>query len=265
MPRVLLIEDDDVTLKTSALLLRVAGYEVVTASSGTDGLEKAQAHPCDVILADLALGDMTAIDLLDRFRVFGVDAPVVVITGMGTIDMAVEAMRRGAVDFAEKPLIGDDLIDKVEFGLTCGLARVDGEPPHAHAADRWALAVVALLASRVDVRTTGQWARAVKVSTSTLRVWCQRASVGTRQSLVLARLLRAVHESQNQPWRPSQRLSVIDSRTLTKMLAAGGLPLEAERVRVRDLLERQTLVRDPDAIAALRVALARNGLTGRDR
>jgi FixJ family two-component response regulator len=265
MARVLLIEDDDVTLQTSALLLRVAGYDVVTASSGRDGLEKALAHPCDVILADLALGDMTAIDLLDHFRVVGLDVPVVVITGIGTIQSAVEAMRRGAVDFAEKPLIGDELIDKVELGLTHAAARRDRAPAHAHAADRWASAVVGLLSSRVDVRTTGQWARTIKVSASTLRTWCQRAGVGTRQSLLLARLLRAIHDSRHQRWRPEQRLSVTDIRTLNKILTSGGLPREAERVHVRDLLDRQTLVRDPAALAALWAALTRNDVTAGDR
>jgi FixJ family two-component response regulator len=257
MPRVLLIEDDLVTLNTSALLLRVAGYDVLTATSGREGLDQAQIHACDVILADLSLGDMTAIDLLDGFRALGIDVPVVVITGLGTIDLAVKAMRRGAVDFAEKPLIGDELIDKVELGLAHGAARLDGGPPHAHAADRWASAVVALLGSRVDVRTTGQWARVVKVSASTLRAWCQQAGVGTRPSLVLARLLRAVHQSRHQPWYPLQRLSISDPRTLAKMLAAGGLPLQAERVLVRDFLDGQTLVHDRHALAALRAALAR--------
>lgn len=255
MAVVLVIEDDEVTLETSTLLLRAAGYEVATAASGREGLARLRAGGCDMVLADLALGDMSAIDLLDRMHEDGIDVPVVVITGLGSIELAVKAMRRGAVDFAEKPLIGDDLIEKVELGLAHAKARSEPDTQHSHAAERWAGAVVALLRSRVDVRTTGQWARAINVSSSTLRTWCQRAGVGTRESLVLARLLRAVHLSRQRPWRPAQRLSVTDSRTLAKMLKAAGLPLEADRVRIRELLASQSLISDPDAIAALRTAL----------
>jgi FixJ family two-component response regulator len=167
MARVLVIEDDEVTLETTALLLRSAGYVVRGAASGSAGLDEIRQRVYDVVLADLSLGDMTAIDLLDRMQEAGAVVPVIVMTGFGTIATAVEAMRRGAVDYAEKPLIGDDLIRKIEQGLAHAAAsRRTSSEPHAHAATRWALAVAGVLDARVDVRTTGQWARADK--------WLQR-------------------------------------------------------------------------------------------
>jgi len=188
----------------------------------------------------------------------GLAAPVVVIAGLGTIDSAVEAMRRGAVDYAVKPLIGDDFLERVERGLTHAAAkRTRRFEPHAHAAARWADAVVALTESHTDVRTIGQWARAVGASASTVRAWCQRANVSPRRSLVLARLLRAVHHSEGRPWQPAQRLHVTDSRTLAGMLAAGGLSTSADRVTIAQLLDGQTLIEDPETLVEFRRRLER--------
>jgi hypothetical protein len=103
-----------------------------------------------------------------------------------------------------------------------------------------------------DVRTIAEWGRAVGVSAGALREWCQVARVSPRRTLLLARLLRAVAHSTNRPWRPEQRLDIVDRRTLRRLLVAGGLPLEAERVTVGDLLTGQTLVTDPYALIALR-------------
>ena len=257
MRRVLIIEDNATTLQSCAQLLRLEGYHVGTAASGRAGLEELHARPYDLVLADLFLGDMTAIDVLDRMREAAIDVLVVVMTGHGAIESAVDAMRHGAVDYALKPLIGEEFLERVELGL-------HGANPHASrvradpdAATRWAGAVVGLLRARADVRTTGQWARAMHVSGSTLRVWCRHAGMSARESLLIARLLRAVFHSQSTAWRAATHLRVTDGRTLERMLRAGGLPPEAPRVTVSELLARQSIVRDPDLVTALRAALTR--------
>jgi hypothetical protein len=124
-----------------------------------------------------------------------------------------------------------------------------------HAAERWAAAVASLRMSARDARTIADWGRAIGVSAGALREWCQVARVSPRRTLLLARLLRAVTHSTDRPWRPEQRLDIVDRRTLRRLLLAGGLPFEADRVTVSDLLTRQTLVTDSYALLALRKAV----------
>jgi DNA-binding response OmpR family regulator len=182
--------------------------------------------------------------------------PVVVATGFGTIETAVAAMRRGAVNYVLKPLIGDDLIQQVDLGLAHAASTSIAAHPHAHAATRWAQAVADFIGAREDARTLGQWARSVGLSASTLRTCCQMAGVSAKRALTLARLVRAVYQSRHVTWQPRQRLNVTDPRTLHRILASGGLSASATRVSLGDLLARQSLVHDRDALHALRAALS---------
>lgn len=262
MAQILLIEDNPATLETYAAVLRDAGYGVGLATTTRLGLAEAQARRYDLALADLFLPDGTAIELLSSLRRRRASLPVIVVTGESSLETAVEAMRQGPIDYAVKPLIGDDLLAKVEWGLR--YARTSPAPTippeaYGHAATRWAALVVAMLDAPVDVKTNGEWARLVGVSTTTLRDWCRLAHTSAARSLALARLLRAVHKSRGQAWRPNQRLDTSDPRTLARLIARSGLPAEAASVSVRDLLTSQSFVDDLDALVALRNALARTG------
>lgn len=256
MARLLVLDDDSLTLDTWSWVLRDAGHDVETAASGRLGLEAVRTGNYELVLADLFLGDMTAIELLDQMNAAGIVVPVIVTTGFGTIETAVAAMRRGAVNYVTKPLIGDDLIRQVDLGLAW--RTVPAATPgasHPHAAARWAQAVVGLLRAREDVRTLGQWGRSVGLAASTLRTVCQMAGLPPKRSLTLARVLRAVYQSRQTVWRPAHRLDVSDPRTLRRMLADAGLLTATDSVTVNDLLVRQSLIADIEAMAALRRAL----------
>ena len=139
--------------------------------------------------------------------------------------------------------------------------RLVADPTDNHAAERWAAAVAGLRPAARDVRTIAEWGRVIGVSAGALREWCQVARVSPRRTLLLARLIRAVTHSTNRPWRPEQRLDIVDRRTLRRLLMAGGLPLDADRVTVGDLLAGQTLVTDPYALLALRKAVLAEPVT----
>lgn len=134
-------------LDTSARLLAEAGFDVEQALSGVLGLAMARSASYDAILLDLRLPDMSGLDVLKELRAAGVAAPTLVLTGFGTIEAAVEAMKLGAVDFRQKPLIGDDLVVAVRSIA----ARGDSIRPYA--ARRWAEAVVRIIGSPEDPRT----------------------------------------------------------------------------------------------------------------
>lgn len=99
---VLLVDDEPAILQAIGRFLEHAGYEVFRETTAEDGLERYQRNHPDVVLLDLRLPGVTGFDLLDRFR--ELDAAVVMLTGHGDVETAVEAMRRGAENFLTKPV-----------------------------------------------------------------------------------------------------------------------------------------------------------------
>jgi len=112
--RVLLVDDDDTFRRVMSAELARRGHDVVSAASGQAALDAvAEAGP-DVILLDLRLPDLDGIEVLKRLREREVRAGVVVLTGHGAVDTAIQAIRLGAHDYLEKPCP----VEKVEMAVT---------------------------------------------------------------------------------------------------------------------------------------------------
>src|SRR6185295_19994112 len=94
-------------------MLRGAGYTVDTAESGEEGVAAAKGNVFDVILSDLRMPGISGLDVLQRLRELRVDSAFIIMTGFGTVDTAVEAMKLGAVDFVQKPFFRDELLMRV--------------------------------------------------------------------------------------------------------------------------------------------------------
>ncbi len=105
MPHRVLIIDDDAGIRDALrMILDYEGYEVAAAADGPSGLAELDANPPDAILCDIKMPGMDGFEVLDRIAAREGAPPVLVISGHGDIATAVEATRRGAVDFLEKPL-----------------------------------------------------------------------------------------------------------------------------------------------------------------
>jgi DNA-binding NtrC family response regulator len=113
MARILLIDDDPGVRESTGRMLRAAGYTVQTAATGEEGFELAKTDGFDVILSDMRMSGLSGIDVLRKLRDVRVDASFIVMTGFGTVDTAVEAMKLGAVDFVQKPFFRDELLMRV--------------------------------------------------------------------------------------------------------------------------------------------------------
>ena len=100
---VLLIDDDENLRTVTIHNLETGGFAVSGAGSGGEGLALFKRELPDVVITDVRLGDMDGLDLLAKIKDESPDTPVIVITAFGSIDMAVEAMRRGAFNFLAKP------------------------------------------------------------------------------------------------------------------------------------------------------------------
>jgi len=114
----LLADDDRQVLRSMADWLCEQGYQTDTAASLDDALGAVDRKGYDVVLADVRLGEADGFDLLCHCRERYPNTTVIMITGYGTVEMAVEAIRQGAFDFLTKPLIDDELEMAIERALS---------------------------------------------------------------------------------------------------------------------------------------------------
>jgi len=113
MARVLVIDDDPGVRESMGRMLRTAGYTVQAAATGEAGFELARGDGFDVILSDMRMPGLSGLDVLRKLRDVRVDASFIIMTGFGTVDSAVAAMKLGAVDFVQKPFFRDELLMRV--------------------------------------------------------------------------------------------------------------------------------------------------------
>ena len=104
MTKILVIDDERSIRNSMKDILQYEGYEVVLAENGMEGLVSVKSEKPDVVFCDIKLPKMEGIEVLERIKEFSADTPVIMISGHGTIDTAIEAIRKGAYDFIEKPL-----------------------------------------------------------------------------------------------------------------------------------------------------------------
>jgi DNA-binding NtrC family response regulator len=104
MSKILIIDDERSIRNTLKDILSYEKYEISLAEDGIAGLEMAQNEEFDAILCDIKMPQMDGIEVLDKIQELGIDTPVIMISGHGNIDTAVEAIKKGAFDFIEKPL-----------------------------------------------------------------------------------------------------------------------------------------------------------------
>ena len=102
--KLLIIDDEKSIRNTLKEILEFEGHEVALAADGVEGLEKAVAENFDVIFSDIKMHNMDGMELLDKLNESGVDSSVIMISGHGSIDSAVDCIKKGAFDFIQKPL-----------------------------------------------------------------------------------------------------------------------------------------------------------------
>jgi DNA-binding NtrC family response regulator len=104
MSKILVIDDERAIRNTLKEVLEYEKHEVDLAEDGPSGLEMFNANSYDIVLCDIKMAKMDGIEVLQKICETSADIPVVMISGHGNIDTAVEAIKKGAYDFLEKPL-----------------------------------------------------------------------------------------------------------------------------------------------------------------
>jgi DNA-binding NtrC family response regulator len=112
--RVLLVDDEAIFTKNMAKLLKFRGYEVTAVSSGDAAIHELEQSHFDVIVLDLKMPGMDGITTLKEIMKLGLFTETLILTGHGSIDSALEAMKLGAYDYLTKPCEIDELVAKIE-------------------------------------------------------------------------------------------------------------------------------------------------------
>ena len=115
--RILVIDDEAGIRDSLRMTLEYEGYDFVGAATGQEGLALAEREAPDLVLLDVKMPGMDGLEVLDRLRAMNEALPVVVISGHGTISTAVEATKKGAFDFIEKPFASERVLVSLRNAL----------------------------------------------------------------------------------------------------------------------------------------------------
>jgi DNA-binding response OmpR family regulator len=111
---ILIIDDEPSLRQTMARILQRAGYEVTTAANGKEGLDLVSQHSFDLLYLDIRMPDINGLDLLKTIHSRYPELPVILFTAQPDLHSAVEALRRGAIDYLLKPLKPQAVIDRTQ-------------------------------------------------------------------------------------------------------------------------------------------------------
>jgi len=116
-PKILVVDDEEVTRLSLAEILSLEGYQVTTAKSGEEALQKLEKETVDLVLADLVMKEVDGLQVMEAAKKLSPDTVVIMLTAYGTLESAIQAMRQGAYDYLIKPCGAQEIVASVESGL----------------------------------------------------------------------------------------------------------------------------------------------------
>ena len=116
-PVVFVVDDDDAICRSLQLLIEDIGLEVRTCNSAQQFLSDYDPAQPGCLVLDVRMSGMSGLELQSRLCELGIDIPTIIITGHGDVPMAVEAMKAGALDFIEKPIRDQVLLDSIQKAI----------------------------------------------------------------------------------------------------------------------------------------------------
>ncbi|MBP1647913.1 MAG: NtrC family response regulator [Bacteroidetes bacterium] len=124
---ILIVDDEEIIRESLSFILTKEGYRVREAANGRIALEILREDSVDLVLTDLEMPEMKGIELLEQVTRFSPETLVVIITAYGSIDTAIAALRKGAVDYILKPVEFDELLVKVQRLLSSRRLNVENK------------------------------------------------------------------------------------------------------------------------------------------
>ena len=122
-PAVFVVDDDPAVRTSMAFLVKTVGLQVETFASAADFLDELDPDRPGCIVLDIRMPGMSGLDLQDELGLREIDLPIIIVTGYGDVSMAVRAMKTGAVEFLEKPVAEQVLLDQIQRAVAHSLER----------------------------------------------------------------------------------------------------------------------------------------------
>lgn len=122
-----IVDDEEPVRNSLAFLLGTSGFAVRTHASASAFLEIAGSIRSGCLVTDLRMPDIDGVELLKRLKAAGMMLPAIVVTGHGDVQMAVEAMKNGAIDFIEKPFRDEVLLQSIARAVDQANSRLDAD------------------------------------------------------------------------------------------------------------------------------------------
>jgi DNA-binding NtrC family response regulator len=135
MPKVLVIDDEEIVLASVQRILEAEGFSVDLSASGKQGRARALARPYDLVLSDIRMPEVGGMRVLRDIKRAKPQMPVVIITGYATVATAVQAMKLGAADYVEKPFTPEGLLAAVQGVLAAAKEREPESQTLVHPAE----------------------------------------------------------------------------------------------------------------------------------
>jgi ActR/RegA family two-component response regulator len=264
-PVVLVVDDDIGMRQTVAEVAKLHAIRLRVAADGASAIAEARLGVVDLALVDYRLGDMSGLDAIRSIRRNGIEFSWLLMSGWMTVEIAVEAMKLGALDARSLPF-------DIETTLLSALAakpRLERDWPvrpiasrlkvPASAAERWVTLVLRACDGNDDLATERTWASSVCVSCRTLTACCEIVNLIPHDARNFTRVFRALLIRNGYIKNLGLSFMVSDSRTLRALLERAGLAtLEpTARISPSDFFQRQRFI-DPDheILDVLRHAIA---------
>jgi len=119
-PKILVADDDPKILELMKMILEKHGFEVMICNDGIEAKKAIDENPLDLIISDYKMPNMDGLQLLKTLREEGLDIPFVLLTGHGSIDSTMEAIKLGTVDYLTKPVNPEEIVLVVQKALNMG-------------------------------------------------------------------------------------------------------------------------------------------------
>lgn len=134
---VYVVDDDDAVRRAFSALLESVGYAYQVFPSAREFLKHYDSERQACLVLDIRMPEMSGLELQEDLHKRGIDIPIIFVTGHGDVPMAVQAMRKGAFDFVQKPFRDQDLLDQINRALQVDAAKRKDTADKAETVQRW--------------------------------------------------------------------------------------------------------------------------------
>ncbi|GEA24933.1 sigma-54-dependent transcriptional regulator [Vibrio harveyi] len=168
IPKIALIEDDDIVRQATSQWLQLAGFDVTAFSLGEEGKAAILIQEFDAIVSDVRLPDTDGLSILESLIANHIPTPIILITGHGDVDMAVGALQNGAFDFIEKPFQPERLSQRVTEAVESYRAQTSTQDRQEYLSSVSGLEEVLIGRSRVMQQLREQVAKLARIDTNVI-------------------------------------------------------------------------------------------------